>query len=220
MTRELYYRHLPHWQPLNSFFFVTFRLAHSLPQAVLDEMHREREREEKEIRAQWSGESQSSALYRLNKKYFGKYDAWLDQCLSESPHWLAEEQVARIVMDTIHRQDGDHFALSAFCIMPNHVHLLIDTTGFSQVTRTNQAGTTKAYPLTDCLRLLKGGSARYCNQKLGRSGAFWHHESYEHVVRDEGEYERILRYIRQNPVKAGLVADWQQWPFTYSVGRD
>ena len=48
-----------------------------------------------------------------------------------------------------------------------------------------------------------------------KKGAFWQHESYDHVVRNEKEFERILAYIVNNPVKAGLVADWQDWPYTY-----
>ncbi len=49
--------------------------------------------------------------------------------------------------------------------------------------------------------------------------AFWQHESYDHVVRNEREYERILAYIVNNPVKAGLVSDWQEWPYTFVVGQ-
>jgi REP element-mobilizing transposase RayT len=69
------------------------------------------------------------------------------------------------------------------------------------------------------LKLLKGRSARYCNQELGRSGAFWHHESYDHVVRNQEEYERIAWYIANNPVKAGLVENWEDWKFTF-VSQD
>jgi len=65
------------------------------------------------------------------------------------------------------------------------------------------------------LRLLKGRTARYCNQVLERRGAVWHHESYDHVVRDIQELERIVRYILENPTKAGLVDDWRRWKFTF-----
>ena len=45
-------------------------------------------------------------------------------------------------------------------------------------------------------------------------GSFWQAESYDHVVRN-GELERIISYVLENPVKAGLVEDWEQWPYTY-----
>jgi putative transposase len=217
--KELYRRHLPHWQPKDSLFFVTFRLAHSLPQSVLQELHIEQERTDQAIRSRSSGEQQRLELYENEKRFFGKYDAWLDQCLKESPHWLAEEAVARLVMQEIHRLDTQWVNLIVFSIMPNHVHLLIDTAGFNQVSSTNTIGTTYQYPLTDTLRLLKGRTARYANQILKRTGAFWHPESYDHVVRDEQEFERIYRYILNNPVKAHLVSAWEDWPYT-CVGRD
>lgn len=76
-------------------------------------------------------------------------------------------------------------------------------------------GVTAPYPLTDTLKLLKGRTARYCNQELHRTGKFWHHESYDHVVRNQKEYERIVWYILNNPVKAGLVETWKDWKFTF-----
>jgi putative transposase len=112
--------------------------------------------------------------------------------------------------------DAVRYHLIAFCIMPNHVHLLVDTTGFKQVPSTNKTGTTRQYPLTDSLRLLKGRTARYCNQVLGRVGYFWHHESYDHVVRNQQEFERIYSYILENPVKAKLVSKVDDWLFKYA----
>ena len=76
-------------------------------------------------------------------------------------------------------------------------------------------GPTASHPLADMLRLLKGRTARSCNQTLERSGAFWHHESYDHVVRNEREFERIFWYILNNPVRANLEEKWEDWPFMY-----
>jgi REP element-mobilizing transposase RayT len=62
---------------------------------------------------------------------------------------------------------------------------------------------------------LKRYTARQANQLLGREGAFWQHENYDHVVRDEEEWQRIITYILNNPVKAGLVQNWEDWEWTY-----
>ena len=62
---------------------------------------------------------------------------------------------------------------------------------------------------------LKGYTARKCNKALHRSGAFWQTESYDHVVRDGTEFDRIVNYVLNNPVKAGLVSEWQQWKWSY-----
>jgi putative transposase len=217
--QEIYRRNLPHWQPEESTFFITFRLAHSLPQQVVLELRNEEEQERRAICAASNGQQQRLELSNSAKRFFGKYDSWLDQCLKESPHWLAEEEVARQLMQEIHRLDKQRFDLIAFCIMPNHVHLLIDTAGFKRVSSNSTIGTTHRYPLTDNLLLIKGRSARSCNQILNRTGEFWHHESYDHVVRDEQEIERIFRYVIYNPIKGQLVSAWEDWPYTY-VNRD
>jgi REP element-mobilizing transposase RayT len=217
-AKELYRRNLPHWHPEGQMFFITFRLANSLPVQTIQELRRQNEAERRVILAQFTCEQQWDELYRLGKKYFGHFDLWLDRCLDESPHWLADEKVAQVVADEIHHMDGERYRLIAFCLMPNHVHLLVDT---SQYTLTlAHEGVTASYPVADTLKLLKGCTARYGNQTLGRTGAFWHHESYDHVVRDQPEFERIIWYIANNPVKAGLVKNWEDWKFTFVVSRN
>jgi len=73
-------------------------------------------------------------------------------------------------------------------------------------------GPTNRYPLADTLRLIKGSTARQCNQYLKRSGQFWHHESYDHYIRNEEELYRIVKYMQNNPIKAGLVEKIEDWP--------
>ncbi len=65
------------------------------------------------------------------------------------------------------------------------------------------------------MHMLKGYSAHEANGVLKRQGKFWQAESYDHFVRDGAELERIIYYVVNNPVKAGLVDDWDQWPWTY-----
>ncbi len=62
---------------------------------------------------------------------------------------------------------------------------------------------------------IKRNSAKQANKFLDRSGIFWQHENYDHYVRDEGELERIIKYVLNNPVKAGLVDDWEKWKWSY-----
>jgi len=65
------------------------------------------------------------------------------------------------------------------------------------------------------MRLLKGRTGYACARLLERKGAFWQHESYDHVARSEKEFERILAYIINNPIKAGLVTDWQDRSYIF-----
>jgi REP element-mobilizing transposase RayT len=125
---------------------------------------------------------------------------------------LEHENAAQIVIDKMLELQNKRYELIAFCIMPNHCHLLI----VNAVRETaHHRGKSAKYPVTDTLRLLKGSTARYCNEILGRSGQFWHDESYDHYVRTEEELERTIHYILRNPVKAGLVPEWKDWKFSY-----
>jgi REP element-mobilizing transposase RayT len=210
---EFYQRNLPHWHPEGQTFFVTFRLVNSLPDQVIQELKEQRERERQVILTKFIDIQQDDKLYKLEKSYFSHFDRWLDCCVEESPRWLAVEAVAKIVAEEIHRLDGKRYRLLAYCLMSNHGHLLVDTS--EHIFKPAHKGLTAFYPLTDTLKLLKGRTARYSNQVLGRNGSFWNHESYDHVVRDQKELGRIIPYIANNPVKAGLVKNWEDWKFTF-----
>jgi REP element-mobilizing transposase RayT len=109
-------------------------------------------------------------------------------------------EVARLVVGALQRgvQRG-YYHLRAFVVMSNHVHALL---------RPLQAA-------TGLLQWLKGSTAREANQVLGRTGQpFWQRESYDHWVRDERELERIVVYIENNPVQAGLVTDPSEYPWS------
>lgn len=207
-AKDVYYRrNLPHIHPEGYPLFITFRLADSLPLDVLQELTTQRERELNLLKSQSPDE-----IYNIEKKHFGRFDMQLDRCAS-GPHWLEEKDIAGIVAEKIHSMNGKYFQLLAYCIMPNHIHLLIESLIVNHSLHHN--GKTAKYPVVDILRLLKGSTARSCNLKLERNGHFWNHESYDHYVRDEQELERINKYILYNPVKAGLVKEWKEWQFTY-----
>ncbi|MGQ9829723.1 MAG: transposase [Roseiflexus sp.] len=176
---------------------------------------KERDRERNAVLKRFTGKQQQNEFSEIQKRWFIYFDAWLDRCVTGSPRWLAQPEIARIIVREIHDFDGKYYKLLAYTIMPNHVHLLINS--LSSAFSPQHHGTTAPYPLTDTLRRLKGRTARYANQALGRSGAFWQHESYDHVVREAGELERILGYILTNPVNAGLVSHWREWPHTFVI---
>lgn len=65
------------------------------------------------------------------------------------------------------------------------------------------------------MKSIKGISAREVNKILNQKGGFWQSESYDHIVRDEDEFEKIIKYVIYNPVKDKLLDDWQDWEHTY-----
>ena len=204
---DIYYRrNLPHIHPEGYPLFITFRLADSIPAEILAELKAQREQVLNALKTKSIDET-----YKIEQEYFGRYDEWLDRC-TYGPRWLQDKIIASIVIEKISSMNGEHFQLIAYCIMPNHVHLLIESI---IVDGLHHRGKAVKYPVADTLRLLKGSTARDCNLKLERSGRFWNHESYDHYVRDEQELERTIKYILNNPVKAGLAKEWHEWQFTY-----
>ena len=122
------------------------------------------------------------------------------------PRWLNDPRIAGFVAESI--QSGENqrrfYELRAWVVMPNHVHLLI----LPQV----------AVPAIT--RWLKAWTARRANHLLGRTGQpFWQDESYDHWVRNRQERDRIIRYIEENPVSAGLVASAELWPWSSAAGQ-
>ena len=212
MSDSFYRRYLPHYHPPDAIYFVTFRLAGSLPRQLIERLQQEYEQEERLLMQRFQGQSLDEERYRLHKKTFARYDAILDKA-ANGPRWLADPRLANIVAREIHALHPTHYTLLAYCIMSNHVHLLIDLQGISEPPR--PASGQHCTPLSHALRLLKGRTARFCNEVLERSGPFWAQESYDHVVRDRKELKRIVAYIINNPVQAGLVEDADNWAFTY-----
>ncbi|MCB0196168.1 MAG: transposase [Anaerolineae bacterium] len=212
LTYKLRYRrHLPHIQPPGATLFVTFRLAGSIPQPVLQQLLAEAEQIDKTLRTMANAAERAQQAALEQRRMFGKWDGALDTANS-GPFWLRQKEIARIVVDEMHRQDNQTYSLDAFCVMPNHVHMV-----FTPLPANNNGDnqTERYHALSRIMQALKGRSAIQANAQLGREGQFWQHESYDHVIRDEDEWRRIVEYVLHNPVKAGLVNDWEDWPWTY-----
>ena len=71
------------------------------------------------------------------------------------------------------------------------------------------------YSLSSIMHSLKRNTAKQANPILSRTGSFWAHESFDHYIREGAERKRIIKYVLQNPVKAGLAKRWQDWPWNY-----
>jgi putative transposase len=208
--RFFYRRNLPHYQPGGATFFLTYSLAGSLPtrvvQALLDEATQTWQRVE-----QMADTPELQAhIDREQRRLFGLWDRALHHD-SPGPFWLRDPRVAALVVDSLHYIDGRMADVAAFCVMPNHVHLL-----YTPLPK----GDGVYYALTRIQHSIKLYTARRGNELLQRNGAFWRHENYDHMVRNAGEFERIRAYILNNPVKAGLVKDWKDWPWSEAKGLD
>jgi putative transposase len=132
-------------------------------------------------------------------KAFVSYDRVLDEART-GPLWLKDPRLADTVLTALRAaQRKKMFTLRAYAVMANHVHVLL----------------APHLPIDQITRQVKGASAREANLILGRTGMkFWQTESFDHWIRNHGEWQKIRTYIEQNPVAAGLVANPQDWPWS------
>lgn len=207
MGEDFYYRHLPHYQPPDATFFITFRLKDSLPKEILQALLKERATLAKIIRLTKGKEERLKKVKEMRKRYFAEFDNFLDRA-STGPRWLSNPEIADIVSEAFHFRDSKEYDLIAYCIMPNHVHSIFTPLPVGR-------RVSSPYIVTNILENLKWYTALKANRSLGRKGAFWQHESYDHVIRDNDELERMIQYVMENPVKARLVRRWSDWKWTY-----
>ncbi len=209
-TPQFYRRNLPHYQPPGATFFITLRLAGSLPKQTIINLQHQKEVEIQEIKQQFPNEKhRHQRLYQSHKRHFGRFDELLD-ISKTGPKWLKRPDIATIVADSIRHRDHKEYNLICYCIMPNYVHFVISDL------KLLKTGT--AYGLTKMMQNLKRYTATRANKRLNRVGKqFWQNESYDHVVWGNQELRNIINYVLNNPVKANLDAYMFKYPWVYSI---
>ncbi len=179
--------HLPHWEQYGATYFVTFRLADSLPADLLAQW--------KDERAVWLKLHPQPWDWKTAREYMQKFEEerehWLDQahgsCLLRKP------EAAAIVAESLDHFDQQRYVIDSYVVMPNHVHVLFKPLG--------------EHSLVDILHSWKSFTANVLNRKMNREGALWMHESFDTIVRDTEHLRACRDYIAQNPRKAQLRKD-------------
>jgi REP element-mobilizing transposase RayT len=191
------HRNLPHWHGEGSIYWLTFRLADSLPAKKLSKWKRHRDIWCRMHPRPWSDEE-----WREYQRCFGlRLEQWLDAgfgaCVLR--HSVVRAEVVRSITH-FHEQ---RYRIHHGVVMPNHVHLLIEPF--------------PGHQLSEVMKGMKGGSSRRCNQILGARGRFWMAESFDHIVRSRAEYDHYVRYIEDNPIRSHLGPD-EFWLWDGSSG--
>ena len=197
----IYRRNLPHIQPYGAILFLTYRLARSLPKQILEKLRKERKTEEQRLEHVPADTHYREALRtQIRKRIYLKYDQALDRD-DTGPTWLLDHEIASLVRETILHRHPHKYDLVCFSIMPNHVHQVV-------------INISRDVPIYDTMGKLKSYTATKANKLLKRSGVFWQEESFDHVVRS-GKLGTTIQYVLNNPVNAGLVKHWQEWPYSW-----
>jgi len=166
--------YLPHISKEGCTYFVTFNLIDAVPEKL---RNRPLQRD--------------ADLDEIMKQY--------DPPPSTGSCVLRDARAASIVENALLHFQGERYALSAWTVMPNHVHAVV--TPFADQN------------LPKILHSWKSFSAHEINKILGRNGHVWEKESFDHLVRSESAFEKFVRYTESNPVVAGLCESAELWPF-------
>jgi REP element-mobilizing transposase RayT len=172
--------YLPHYDGPDAAQHIIFRLADSLPSSVMDSFERlVREERTREI------------------------DRHLD--IGHGEVLLREPDAAQIVATALGHFDGLRYALHAWCVMPNHVHVVVTPMG--------------EHKLGEIVGGWKSFTAKEINKLLNRSGRFWAADYFDRFMRNEEQFQTTVAYVENNPVAAALCTTPQQWPFSSASER-
>jgi REP element-mobilizing transposase RayT len=175
---------LPHWQQGSVFYFVTWRLADSLPRDKLERWNEERALWSRLHPQPWDVETESE----YHRKFSTAVDNWLDA--NDGSCVLRDQDLARIVFDALQHFDGKRYSMDAFVVMPNHVHALFRLLA--------------PHHLESVVQSWKGFSAREINRRLGKHGRLWQPDYWVRLIRNESHWLKCREYIQENPIKARL----------------
>jgi putative transposase len=188
--------HLPHWEQVNAWYFITWRTADSIPKDVLDKWLVDRATwltdhgidpavEDWQRYIETLPEDQHREFYRL---FTAKWHSMLDECHGQC--LLRRSELSAVVEESFLHHNLQKYELEAFVVMPNHVHVLAGIRGRGEMKK--------------LCRNWKRFTAGRVNRILGQAGQFWQWESFDHLVRSPGSLTKFREYILKNPEKAHL----------------
>lgn len=186
---------LPHWYQPGVTYFVTFRTEDSVPQTLARSWYGRRNAwlckngidprgQDWKFQLQAVPELEREFHSRFTREFMEYLDCGYGACV------LRVRKLAEEVASALRHFHGDRYELGDFVVMPNHVHLLVCLRGTTEIQK--QCNSWKHF------------SAGKINKLLGVSGRFWQEESFDHLVRSPGQFEKYQIYIAENPLKANL----------------
>ena len=192
---EQWDRTRPHRHQPAAICFLTMRLNDSIPKSVILRWHREKvdylRRLGVSIDRDWKAGYEELTMEQqahFNRQFSQQRETTLDECFGACE--LARPQARREVAKTLEHFHRQRYWMGDYVIMPNHIHCLV------------------AFWDNDAAKTQPGSwmrfSARQINQLLGRTGAFWFPEPFDHLVRSSRQLEYLRQYIADNPKKAKL----------------
>lgn len=214
---EYYKRCLPHYDISGSIYFITFCLANSIPKHIIIRMKYQYSDGLKYIDQIKNNKLKMDILSEFRFEYFLKYEKVLET-EKYCEYFLKNKKIAQIVADSIIFYDDNKYKLIAYTIMSNHVHLIIKPI-WKAASKTEKNDSflldDAPYTISKIMQNIKKYSAKEANSILRNQGQFWQRENYDHIIRDENELYRTVEYVLNNPLKARLVDNIEDWKWNY-----
>ncbi|WP_016775750.1 Eco57I restriction-modification methylase domain-containing protein [Anaerophaga thermohalophila] len=183
---EIHERDLPHWSQKGVAYFVTFRLADSIPDSAKAKIKRDRENWLSRYKIKDTSELKKlpkQARIEYHKLFSKRYDELLDKGYGSCV--LAQPEIKELVEKALKHFEGKRYFLDEFIVMPNHVHVIVIPKG--------------DWTLDKITHSWKSFTANEINKITGNSGQVWMHESFDHIIRSEKQLHKIRQYIKDNP---------------------
>ena len=133
-----------------------------------------------------------------SKEYRKRVEEYLDRGMGECI--LQKPEIAEMLEATLLNENEKAYKLIAWVIMPNHAHVLLRPL--------------EDYSLSQIMKTIKSVSAHAINKKAGHSGSIWQPDYFDRYIRDQEHFSQAVKYIENNPVKAGLCESPDQWRFS------
>ncbi|HEX7831858.1 MAG TPA: transposase [Thermoanaerobaculia bacterium] len=181
--------YLPHWEVPGATYAVTIRLADSLPRAIVDRLRDEHR-------------ALARVLTRAELRERVETDLERELHYGAGIACMNDPRVADIVASAFTHFDGLRYRLVAWCVMPNHAHIVF---------------TPMAADITSIVHSWKSYTSNAVNALLGREGRLWQPEYFDRIIRDERHLTDAVSYVLDNPIKAGL-RDWKWTSETWTAG--
>ncbi|MDO8927686.1 MAG: transposase [Bacteroidota bacterium] len=214
--KESYKHILPHFQQPGQAYFVTWCLQDSIPPKALAQYTLKLQEIKVQIDFRKKHNEPDQMLEELTLEYYQirkKYLQVFDNLLAENPDRsinLNKPELSDIIVEAMKFWEVNRIENYAWCIMPNHVHWVF------LAKETDEIG--NPVYLQDILHSIKRHSANQINKAVGRKGKFWQKESFDTTIRDDKHLMNAINYTLNNPVVAGFVKEWSDWPGCWCAG--
>ena len=218
MKKEVYRGNLPHFQQPGQDYFVTWILKNSVPKKAVEVYSKRMEQLKNEIDILKRNNADTNAIenakkdyYIIRKKYIAKVDEILD-AKTDNIVDLSKSENLNIIYETLTFWEGKRIGNYCFCVMPNHVHWVLRV--FEKDTKE------KPVYLEEIMHSVKLFTSRQINIFENRKGTLWNKESFDTTIRDRIHLYRAIEYTLNNPIKANLVKNREDWKGNFNFERD